>query len=134
MGRASIVGVLNADLNARPLDDALGPIGWRRDFEEAGGPQRPTAAAIETAKRFGESVRIATGRRNTAVPVRQRPDQMPESYDRTNRRSNTTEVTTATSPEQTTSACSRVGGRRRPRRVEVSVLNHPFLDTRHDPQ
>lgn len=78
MGRAGVADGPNADVNATQLDDALGPIGWRHDFEEAEGPQSPTAAAIEVAKRFGESVRAATGRRSTAVPVRQRPEQLPK--------------------------------------------------------
>ena len=78
MGRAGVLEGPGAELNAKKLDDALGPVGWRRDFEEAEGPQRPTAAAIEVAKRFGGSVRAATGRRSTAVPVRQRPEQLPK--------------------------------------------------------
>ena len=57
MGRAGVLGGPTADHDSTQLDDALGPVGWRRDFETAEGPQRPTGAAIEVAHRFGGSVR-----------------------------------------------------------------------------
>jgi len=78
MGRSGALDGPVAELNAKKLDDALGPVGWRRDFEEAEGRHSPTGAAIKVAKRFGEPVRTATGRRSTAVPVRQRPEQLPK--------------------------------------------------------
>lgn len=78
MGRAGVVGGPTAEHNSTQLDYALGPVGWRADFQNADGPQKPTAAAIEVAKRFGGSIRQATGRQSTAIPVRQRPDQVPK--------------------------------------------------------
>jgi three-Cys-motif partner protein len=77
MGRAGVVEGPTSRHNAEQLDGALGDIGWRDDFERATAPNAPTEAAVAVARRFGEAVRHATGIRSTAVPVRQRPGQLP---------------------------------------------------------
>jgi three-Cys-motif partner protein len=77
MGRAGVVEGPTALLNAEQLDGALGDIGWRDDFERATAPNVPTEAAVAMARRFGESVHLATSIRSTAVPVRQRPAHLP---------------------------------------------------------
>jgi three-Cys-motif partner protein len=76
MGRAGVVEGPTSRHNAAHLDAALGDIGWRDDFERATAPNAPTEAAIDVARRFGESVRLSTGIRSTAVSVRQRPGQL----------------------------------------------------------
>ncbi len=78
MGRAGVVEGATTRYNAARLDAALGPIGWRDDFERATAPNAPTEAALVVARRFGESVRRATGLQSTLVSVRQRPGQLPE--------------------------------------------------------
>src|SRR4051812_30734973 len=78
MGRAGVVAGTTSHHNASQLDAALGPIGWRDDFERAGAPNAPTAAALTVARRFGESVRNATSVQGTGIPVRQRPGQLPK--------------------------------------------------------
>jgi three-Cys-motif partner protein len=78
MGRAGVVEGPTSRHNAAHLDAALGDIGWRDDFERATDPNAPTEAAIDVARRFGESVRLSTGIRSTAVSVRQRPGQLPK--------------------------------------------------------
>jgi three-Cys-motif partner protein len=78
MGRAGVVEGPTSDHNAAQLDAALGSIGWREDFERATAPNAPTEAAIGVSRRFGESVRHATGIQSTSVSVRQRPGQLPK--------------------------------------------------------
>lgn len=78
MGRAAVVEIPTTYHNAEQLDAALGAIGWREDFERATAPNAPTEAALAVARRFGESVRGATGVECTGVPVRQRPGQLPK--------------------------------------------------------
>jgi len=78
MGRAGVVDGPTSRHSAEQLDGALGPIGWREDFERAILPNAPTEAALAVARRFGESVRRATNIQSTAVPVRQRPGQLPK--------------------------------------------------------
>ena len=78
MGRAGVVEGLTSHHNAELLDAALGAIGWRDDFERATAPNAPTEAALFVARRFGESVRRATGLQSTGVSVRQRPGQLPK--------------------------------------------------------
>lgn len=77
MGRAGAVDGPTSRQNAEHLDRALGSI-WREDFEQATAPNAPTEAALAVARRFGESVRRATGLQSTGVPVRQRPGQLPK--------------------------------------------------------
>lgn len=78
MGRAGAVDGPTSRQNAEHLDRALGSIAWREDFEQATAPNAPTEAALSVARRFGESIRRATGLQSTAVPVRQRPGQLPK--------------------------------------------------------
>ena len=78
MGRAGVVESTTSRHNAEQLDRALGPVGWREDFEAADAPNAPTKAALAAAQRFGESVRHATAIQSTGVPVRQRPGQLPK--------------------------------------------------------
>lgn len=78
MGRAGVLDGPTSRHNAEQLDSALGPIDWRDDFERATAPNAPTEAALAVARRFGESVRRATGLQSTGVPVRQRPGQLPK--------------------------------------------------------
>ena len=78
MGRAGVVEDPRSHHNAEQLDAALGAIGWREDFERAVAPNAPTEAALAVARRFGESVRHATGIQSTGVSVRQRPGQLPK--------------------------------------------------------
>lgn len=78
MGRAGVVEGPSAKHNADQLDAALGPVGWRDDFERAIAPHAPTEAALAVARRFGESVRRATNIQSTGVPVRQRPGHLPK--------------------------------------------------------
>lgn len=78
MGRAGVVDGPTSRHNAEQLDTALGPIGWRRDFELASAPNAPTEAALAVARQFGESVGKGTSIQNTGVPVRQRPGQLPK--------------------------------------------------------
>lgn len=78
MGRAGVVEGPTTHQNAEQLDAALGPIGWREDFELATAPNAPTEAALAVARRFGESVRGATNIQSTGMPVRQRPGQLPK--------------------------------------------------------
>lgn len=78
MGRAAVVEGPTSHHNAGQLDAALGVIGWREDFERATAPNAPTEAALAVARRFGESVRHATGIQSTGVSVRQRPGQLPK--------------------------------------------------------
>jgi three-Cys-motif partner protein len=78
MGRAGVVEGPTSHHNADQLDAALGNIGWREDFERATAANTPTEAALAVARRFGESVRRATGLQSTGVPVRQRPGQLPK--------------------------------------------------------
>jgi three-Cys-motif partner protein len=78
MGRAGVVADPRSHRNAEQLDAALGAIGWREDFERAVAPNAPTEAALVVARRFGESVRQATGIQSTGVSVRQRPGQLPK--------------------------------------------------------
>lgn len=78
MGRAGILDGPAGEWNSAQLDSALGCVGWRDDFDMAIGPGAPTEAAIATAKRFGDSIMMETEMRSTAVPVRQRPDQLPK--------------------------------------------------------
>lgn len=62
---------------ARQLDLALGDIDWRNPFERPLWPGQPTDAALEVAKRFGDSVAQTSGKRVTAIPVRARPSHLP---------------------------------------------------------
>jgi three-Cys-motif partner protein len=78
MGRAGVVEGPTSHHNAELLDAALGPIGWRHDFETATAPNAATEAALLVARRFGESVRQASNLQTTGVPVRQRPKQLPK--------------------------------------------------------
>jgi three-Cys-motif partner protein len=78
MGRAGVLEGPTSRHNAEQLDIALGPIGWRDDFERATAPNAPTEAALAVARRFGEAVRTATKVQSTGVPVRQRPGQLPK--------------------------------------------------------
>lgn len=78
MGRAGILDIPTSHHNASQLDAALGSIGWRRDFEQATAVDAPTKAALNIAKRFGESVGASTNMPTTGVPVRQRPWHLPK--------------------------------------------------------
>lgn len=78
MGRAGVVEGPTTHHNAEQLDTALGAVDWRKDFERATAPNAPTEAALAVARRFGQSVRGATGIQSTGVPVRQRPGQLPK--------------------------------------------------------
>lgn len=78
MGRAGVVERPTSHHNAEQIDAALGAIGWREDFKRATAPNAPTEAALAVARRFGESVRRATGLQSTGVSVRQRPGQLPK--------------------------------------------------------
>lgn len=78
MGRAGVIEGPTSRHNAEQLDTALGAVDWREDFERATAPNAPTEAALDVARRFGQSVRRATGIQSTGVPVRQRPGQLPK--------------------------------------------------------
>lgn len=78
MGRAGVLPGRTSQQNASQLDEALGPIGWRADFESASAPNAPTEAALEIARRFGASVGDAVGMPSTGLSVRQRPGQLPK--------------------------------------------------------
>lgn len=77
MGRAGVAEGPTSRHNAEQLDAALGAVDWREAFERATAPNAPTEAALAVARRFGQSVRHATGIQSTGVPVRQRPGQLP---------------------------------------------------------
>lgn len=78
MGRAAVADNPYAETNAEHLNQALGPVGWDSAFESATSPGASTRAALDVSQRFGQSIREATGVRSTAIPVRQRPDQLPK--------------------------------------------------------
>lgn len=77
MGRAGVVEGATSLQNADQLDAALGPIGWRDDFQHATAPNAPTEAAVTVARRFGQLVGKATSVQSTGIPVTQRPGQLP---------------------------------------------------------
>lgn len=78
MGRASIGRTAVAPQNAYLLENALGSIRWRAEFRAADEPSAATDAAVALARRFGKSVTSVTNCRSTAVPVRNRPGQLPK--------------------------------------------------------
>jgi three-Cys-motif partner protein len=78
MGRAGIMDDPLAVRSSSQLDAALGAIDWRTPFEGAVRSGQPTSAAMEVARIFGESITSAVPMKRTAVPVRQRPDQLPK--------------------------------------------------------
>jgi len=78
MGAAATSDGTPAERIADHLSRALGPVGWEEAFETVGAPGASTSAALAVARRFGSSVRDATGVRSTAIEVRQRPDQLPK--------------------------------------------------------
>jgi three-Cys-motif partner protein len=78
MGRAGVTSGAGSRHSAEQLDAALGPVGWRDEFEGATSANAPTEAAVRIARQFGQSVRASTGVHSTSVPVRQRPGQLPK--------------------------------------------------------
>ena len=79
MGRAGIMDGPLAEKSSAQLDAALGAIDWRAAFDGAVESGQPTFAAIQVAREFGESITSnVVAMKRTAVPVRQRPDQLPK--------------------------------------------------------
>jgi hypothetical protein len=78
MGRAGILEGPLAERSSSQLDAALGLIDWRGPFKGAVDTGQPTLVAMEVARDFGESIISKVAMKRTAVPVRQRPDQLPK--------------------------------------------------------
>ena len=78
MGRAGVTETDTSTHNGRLLDEALGPVDWRKEFTEAAGHGGATRAAMSVAGRFSASVTAESGAASTSIPVRQRPDHLPK--------------------------------------------------------
>ena len=78
MGKAGITNTDNSVHNARLIDEALGAIDWREEFTGADGPGEATRAAMSVAGLFSASVAAESGAASTSIPVRQRPDYLPQ--------------------------------------------------------
>lgn len=71
MGRNAIGVSSGAEANAALVDAALGPGGWRDVFPLVDtGTVTATQAALQVARRFGNTVEHETGIRSTAIEVR----------------------------------------------------------------
>jgi three-Cys-motif partner protein len=78
MGRAGITNGPGSSQSQRQLDVALGDVDWRTAFAHADGAGAPTRAAGDVAEAFGASIAASCGLRSLAIPVRQRPDHLPQ--------------------------------------------------------
>ncbi len=78
MGRAGIAHTYTSVHNAKLIDEALGAVDWREKFTEADGHGKATKAAMSVAARFSTSVATESGASATSIPVRQRPDYLPQ--------------------------------------------------------
>lgn len=78
MGRAAL-GQGDASPNAKKLDAALGPVGWREHLAgispESGAATR---AALDIGRSFARVVADRTGVPSLGIPVRPRPDHVPK--------------------------------------------------------
>ena len=78
MGRAGITNLETSTQNAILIDEALGAVDWRERFRGADGQGEATRAAMSVAARFSTSVTMESGASSTSIPVRQRPDYLPQ--------------------------------------------------------
>jgi three-Cys-motif partner protein len=78
MGRAAL-GQGDSSPNAKQLDAALGPVGWREQLagisSESGAATR---AALDIGRSFATVVAERTGVPSLGIPVRPRPDHVPK--------------------------------------------------------
>ena len=77
MGRAGL-DPSDRGRNAEQLDRALGGVDWRTPFRDAEGEAEPTRAAIAVAQGFAEAVARRSKKHFTAIPVRAKPNQLPQ--------------------------------------------------------
>ena len=78
MVRAGVTETDTSPHNARLLDEALGAVDWRKEFTGAARHGGATRAAMSVAGRFSASVTAESGAASTSIPVRQRPDHLPQ--------------------------------------------------------